>query len=287
MVLLNRLRSDHPLRLYQPSLDGVYSDQALMVPLGVFPLWLQTVTAKILASCMLLGLLALAYRLHIHFVAKKWQEQLQSRLAARDRMAWELHDLLLQSTEGLILQMHSAIHQLPADAPQRAALNAALDRASELAYEGRERIEGVREGRWLPAELGHLLDKAAREMIRGTAIRFELAVQGPVRELRPYVREELYRIGYEALCDACRHSGASWVTVSLQYGDLDLLLLICDDGRGIEPETLQPLATGGHSGLVRMRERARRINAEMHIQPGEGGGTQVEIRINAVTAYVP
>jgi signal transduction histidine kinase len=227
--------------------------------------------------------LVLAYRLRIRQIAQRLRERHQTRLAERDRIARELHDTLLQSTEGLILKVHSAVAQLPPEDPRRELLSAALDRASELAYEGRERIQGLREGARPHAEIGHVLEKAARDMVQGTVIQLELKVEGRLRPLRPYIWEELYRIGHEALWNACRHARAGQISVCVSYGDRELALVIGDDGCGIAPGMLA--AQDGHFGLAGIRERARGMKARLSIDSGEGRGTRVEVRINSLLSY--
>jgi len=275
---------DYLLRLRGSNRDGVWSD-ALTVPVRVLPAWFQTLTFRVLVSFVVLGLLAFVYRLRIRYIAERLKERHRARLAERDRIARELHDTLLQSTEGLILKVHSAVSQLSPEEPQRALLGAALDRASELAYEGRERIQGLREDARPRAEIGQVLEKTAREMVRGSALRFELKLEGRVRELRPYIWEELYRVAYEALWNAYRHARASLITVSVNYGDRELHIMIGDDGCGIAPGILQSALAGGHFGLAGMQERARGMAARLHIESSEGYGTRVEIRISCRRAY--
>jgi ligand-binding sensor domain-containing protein/signal transduction histidine kinase len=276
---------DYLLRLRGSNRDGLWSDTVLTVPVRVLPAWFQTLIFKVLAGFAALGLLALAHRVHILSLAQRLQERHRVRLAERDRIARELHDTLLQSTEGLILKVHSIVDQLSTDDPRHALLTATLDRASELAYEGRERIQGLRDATRRRPEICQALEKVAREMVQGTATRVELKLEGRVRELRPYVWEELYRIGYEALWNAHRHAHASQVTLLVGYGDWELLIRIGDDGDGIPIGILQPAEAHGHFGLAGMRERARGIEAKLHIESSAGGGTQVEIRINSLLAY--
>jgi signal transduction histidine kinase len=258
----------------------------LTVPIRVLPAWFQTVTFKVLASLALLSLLALAYQLRVRYIAKGLQERHLARLAERDRIARELHDTLLQSTEGLILKVHSVAVQLAPDDPRRALLNASLDRASELAYEGRERIQGLRESARPRPEIGQALEKVAREMSQESVLRVELQLEGRVRELRPHIWEELYRIGYEALWNAYRHARATGISLFIGYGERELLLRVGDDGRGIAPGVSESAEADGHFGLAGMRERARGMGARLHLDSGEGRGTRVEIRIHSRLGYV-
>ena len=68
------------------------------------------------------------------------------------------------------------------------------------------------------------------------------------------VRDEVYRIGYEAIRNACMHSGGSRLEVGLGSAR-DLILRVADNGAGID----LVVASGGrkgHYGLQGMRERA-------------------------------
>ena len=60
------------------------------------------------------------------------------------------------------------------------------------------------------------------------------SVLGDAREMHPIVRDEIYRIGYEAIHNACTHSGANRLEVELRYAN-DLALRVRDDGAGIDP----------------------------------------------------
>jgi signal transduction histidine kinase len=272
---------DHRRWLGGTNRAGVWT-YAVMTAAVLVPLfWLDRVTFKALTGVVLLGMLAVAYRVRIHHIAEKMQERHRAQLAEHDQMTREIYDALLQSAEGLILKLHSVVDQLSPGAPQRVLLDAALDHAAELAHEARARIQDLREGARPRAEIGHVLETVASGMGQGAATRFELKVEGRVRGLRPYIWEELYRIGYEALLNAYRHARASRIMVYVWYGHRELLILIGDDGRGIAPAILQSAAAGGHFGLAGMQERARAVNARLHIESGEDGGTRIEIRINS------
>ena len=59
------------------------------------------------------------------------------------------------------------------------------------------------------------------------------------RPLRPVVRDEVYRIGREALVNALRHARATRIEVELAYGARALRVLVRDNGSGIDPEVLR------------------------------------------------
>jgi signal transduction histidine kinase len=79
------------------------------------------------------------------------------------------------------------------------------------------------------------------------------------REMHPVVRDEIYRIGYEAIRNASTHSSGTRLDVSLTYGR-DLTLRVADDGVGME-SAMAERGKEGHFGLRGMRERATRVGA--------------------------
>jgi signal transduction histidine kinase len=102
-----------------------------------------------------------------------------------------------------------------------------------------------------------------------------LSVIGKVKEMHPVVREEIYRIGYEAIRNACAHASASRVHVELRYAQ-DLDLRIRDDGAGIDPGVIER-GKEGHFGLQGMRERAARIGGKLTLASKPASGTEIKL----------
>jgi len=82
----------------------------------------------------------------------------------------------------------------------------------------------------------------------------------------------LYRICQEALTNVTHHAEATRVEVSLLAEDNRLILKVKDNGKGIAPARL---AKGG-SGLLGMRERAKRLGGDLTVSSVEHKGTEVE-----------
>jgi signal transduction histidine kinase len=101
--------------------------------------------------------------------------------------------------------------------------------------------------------------------------------------MHPVVRDEIYRVGYEALRNACVHSRGSQIDVQLEYGS-ELKWRISDNGVGIDAEMIE---TGkeGHFGLRGMRERAERIGAKFTLVSGRGTGTAITLVVPGRTAF--
>src|SRR4029077_3066582 len=95
---------------------------------------------------------------------------------------------------------------------------------------------------------------------------------GPKKPLLAPIREELYRIGKEALVNAFRHSRAGRVDLEFDYTHNNLSMRVRDNGRGIDPQMLEQ-GLAGHWGLAGMRERAARIGGELRICTSLTAGT--------------
>ena len=113
-----------------------------------------------------------------------------------------------------------------------------------------------------------------------------MIVEGRTRSLKPIIRDEVYRIGREALVNAFRHSGATHIEIELEYGPKELSVFVRDDGRGVQPEVLEA-GSEGHWGVTGMRERAQRIGGSLRIRSRAAAGTEVELRIPAQVAFEP
>ena len=101
--------------------------------------------------------------------------------------------------------------------------------------------------------------------------------------MHPVVRDEIYRIGYEAIRNACTHSGGDRLEVTLENAH-DLTLRIRDNGVGIEAEAAEK-DKEGHFGLRGMRERAARIGSEFTLISSQGSGTTVTLVVPGRIAF--
>ncbi|HEY7499255.1 MAG TPA: PAS domain S-box protein [Vicinamibacterales bacterium] len=106
------------------------------------------------------------------------------------------------------------------------------------------------------------------------------------------VETTLYRIAQEALTNVARHSKAKNVDVILErHGDA-VVLIVEDDGIGLEAsDTARPERDRGDTedrgfGLLGMHERAALVGATLQIE-SSSSGTTVLLRMNAPAAEAP
>lgn len=202
----------------------------------------------------------------------------EERQRERERIARELHDSLLQGFLGASLQVQAAAGQMPANSPSRIALDHALVRMRQVMQEARKILLGLRPPAMESTSLEQALSSLSDEFPSAAGVRFRVFATGRPRSLRPAIQEQIYLIGREALINAMRHSEAASIDAEVEYGPQWLRILVRDNGRGIDPETVRS-GRRAHWGLAGMRERAAGIGAELRVRSRLGAGTEVKIWI--------
>jgi PAS domain S-box-containing protein len=218
-----------------------------------------------------------------------FQVGLEARVSERVRIAREVHDTVLQSFHGLILRFQVARDMLPLN-PEEAmqALDGALSMADEAITESRDAIQDLRSEPVEPVDLARLLTAIGEELAESQDVdppTLGVTVEGDRRTLVPVLQDEIYRIGREILRNAFRHSGARHVDAEILYDEKLLRLRIRDDGKGIDPQVLEDGGRAGHWGLIGIRERAKRLAAQLDFYCEAGVGTEVQLTLPASVAY--
>jgi signal transduction histidine kinase/ligand-binding sensor domain-containing protein len=260
--------------------DGLWSRQAAGLVFEVPPTMYQTWWFPVICAVPCLLLAGLAVRWRLRRIDEQYASRHQAILYERERIARDLHDTLLQGIQGLILHIQSAVEGLPADTAFRSNLEKSLDRAEQMLSEGRSRLTGLRGAMRNGASAVELLRKSGDELAQAYRIRFAADVRGETVDLPEHVREEVVRIGREALLNAFRHAAASVVRLNILQSPECLEVEVTDDGRGL-PESAAVIADtpvhAGHWGLIGMRERAILIAARLSITSEKDQGTHVRL----------
>jgi ligand-binding sensor domain-containing protein/signal transduction histidine kinase len=264
--------------------DGVWNSVENTIPFVVEPALWQTWWFR--SACIIaVGLvMLLLYRLRLHQLKRHLNVRFEERLAERTRIAQELHDTLLQGILSASMQLHVANDQLPEDWSAKPLVNRVLDLMGRVITDGRNAVRGLRSVGNESDDLEQAFSRVPQEFLVQRPVDFRLIVEGQPRPLHPVIRDEVYRIGREALANAFHHSQASGIEVELEYADSQLRVLVRDNGCGIDPEVLQS-GRDGHWGLSGIRERAERIGAKVKVWSRPAGGTEVELCVPRHIAF--
>lgn len=268
--------------------SGAWSEPGVALRIEILPPWWDTSWFRAAAAALILVSIWLLYQARIHRMKQQFQARLEERVGERTRVAQELHDTLLQGFLSASMQLHVAVDHLPADSPAKTRLGRVLELIQQVIEEGRSAVRGLRYTDGNSLDLEQAFSRIQQELVVhqeiGEQIAFRVIVEGRPRALHPILRDEVYRIGREALVNAFRHSRARSIEVELKYASNHLRILVRDDGCGIEPQVLRS-GREGHWGLSGMRERAERIGARLRVYSGVANGTEVELSVPGHLAF--
>jgi signal transduction histidine kinase len=208
---------------------------------------------------------------------------MEGQIDERLRVARELHDTLLQGFQGLMLRLQVVDEMLPPGKAKQ-ELEETLETGDQTIVEARNAVHDLRSPAANMNDLVGALRALGQELATGHSANFRLVIEGPLRELHPIIRDEIYRIAREALRNAFAHSGAGNIEAEITFGERLFRLRIRDDGAGIPSEVLGG-GRSGHFGLAGMRERAKQIGSQLTISSGPGVGTEIELSVKGSIAY--
>jgi signal transduction histidine kinase len=226
-------------------------------------------------SALAVLLVVLVYRLRVAQISRQMSARFDERLAERTRVARELHDTLLQTVQGSKMVADHALKNSADHTRMLRAMEQLSTWLEQATQEGRAALQSLRASTTEKNDLVEALRRSIDECGRGSGAEISFQVNGNAREMHPVVRDEIYRIGYEAIRNACAHSGARKLEVKLDYSH-DLTLRISDNGVGIDSGVIEK-GKDGHFGLPGMRERAERIGARFTLVSSPDSGTVITL----------
>ena len=250
----------------------------------VEPAFWQTLWFRSAVVLLAAGATLLLYWLRLRHLTHEMNLRFEERLAERTRIAQELHDTLLQGFLSASMQLDVAADYLPPESAAKPIVARVLELMRGVIADSRRVVRGLRSQGDVPRELDQAFSRVPEELGSKQAADFRVVVEGSPRPLRLFIRDDVYRMGREALVNAFRHSGANSIHVELEYGSRALRVRIHDDGCGIDEQVLRA-GREGHFGLPGMRERAERIGARLRVWSRPQQGTEVELSVPAHIAF--
>jgi signal transduction histidine kinase len=214
----------------------------------------------------------------LELAASRAEAERLSVLEDRDRIARDLHDLVIQRlyATGMSLQGTMSMVTRPEVASR---ITNAVDAMDETIKEIRSTIFQL-QARGTPAqpdlrgEIVALVEEMTDTLGFAPSLRLGSGLGGDVR---PEVAEQALAALREALSNAARHANASQVDVTVDMGSDGMLTVqVADNGNGIP-------AGGRRSGLRNLAGRAEKLGGELRLEPADPGtpapGTRLEWRV--------
>jgi signal transduction histidine kinase len=192
-------------------------------------------------------------------------------------MARGLHDTFLQFIQACTMVADNAL-DIGSDAEDMRRTMQKLSKwLNQATKEGRAALNSLRSSTTETNDLARALRRATKNGLIPASMTVNFSVTGESREMHPIVRDEVYRIGYEAIRNAIVHSYATRLQVELRY-EQDLYVRVKDNGVGIDSVVLSQ-GKDEHFGLQGMKERAARIGGKLTLISAATFGTEVVITV--------
>jgi signal transduction histidine kinase/ligand-binding sensor domain-containing protein len=255
--------------------DGIWNETGATLAFSVAPAWYQATWFRFLCSATAIFVVWVLYRLRVRKIARAISARFDERLAERTRLARELHDTFLQTIQGSKMVADDALEQSADPVRMRRAMERLWVWLGQATEEGRAALNSLRTSTTERNDLAEALQRATEDDLVPSAMAVTFSVVGEAREMHPIVRDEVYRIGYEAIRNAAVHSRASRLEVELKYAQ-DLMIRVSDNGIGIDPAVADQ-GKDGHFGLQGMRERAARIGGKLTLVSSATSATEITL----------
>lgn len=192
----------------------------------------------------------------------------------RQRISMELHDGLGQRLAGIKMKLENS-----------AQLNLENTRltVNEVKSDFWKMIDEIRmiSNNVSPAILSQWglipsLSELCKQFKSNSSISYDFTVMGNFKNISEKIAFYIYRIIQEGLTNVAKHSEATSVKLAMIEKENYLLILLEDDGKGINFE--KNTVTKGN-GLKNMKQRALLLKGDLNVESEKGSGTIITVRI--------
>jgi len=194
----------------------------------------------------------------------------------RGLIARELHDNAAQSLAGVLLNLQLVERQLDS---AKAEAVARLERSKKLAALALDQIRRTSHALHPPDWDSMDVRGAVESLIESMAIRSKLDVVIKTIELRRdlhfALKATIHRIIQESLMNVLKHSGARFVSIEATESGGCVHLVVQDDGRGFDPQSLRGAGQG--LGLQSIRHRVQCLAGRLEISNAPDGGARLSV----------
>jgi signal transduction histidine kinase/ligand-binding sensor domain-containing protein len=259
--------------------EGTTNPVPASVEIRLKPHFWQTRTFLLLAVLIGIALIIEVTRRRTRAKAERLSLRFQERAAERERIAYQIHDTVIQDMIGTALKLELLGHQIDEEPlTAQGSLNGLAASMRDTIARSRNMVSSLHSTAVPQYSLLDLLKNAEAEFRLAEEPEFRLVSEGQPRPLHPFIRDEVYRICREAVANAFRHANAGCIEVHVRFGTETLDVEIRDDGHGMDNETREH-GRPGHFGLRGMQAHADRIGAAITIDSSLQAGTRVRLHV--------
>jgi two-component system sensor histidine kinase DegS len=209
------------------------------------------------------------------------EQVIEAQEEERRKISRQIHDGPAQSLTNFILQTEIAMRLFDSDVEKaREELGNLKSSATSTFNQVRDYIFDLR-----PMMLDDLgLVPTVRRYVEAfkdkTGLNLSLVVTGSERRLEAHREVLVFRAIQELLGNVREYAQATQVKVTLDIDDRQVRASVEDNGKGFDPEALQP-KDGEGRGLLRMRDRVSQVGGTAEIDSHPGKGARISLAVPA------
>ena len=204
--------------------------------------------------------------------------------AERSRISHDLHDGILQTLLGSIIQLDVMRKSLPSKSPLAAELEQLENTLRRENGELRKLVMDLRPLRVARADMIDLIRGHCERFRQEAKIEVDCLLEELDLRVSDRICRELFQICREALNNVKKHAQATHVVIKLWQDEASVHLVIDDNGQGFSfagsfpSEELNRLRIGP----ISIKERTRGIGGRLTVEsaPGHGARILVEVPVN-------
>jgi PAS domain S-box-containing protein len=199
----------------------------------------------------------------------------------RTRIAREMHDQFGQGLTALNLTLAALRHEYGAQTKLGEQFKTLEEIVKQLDADADLLVWELRPTALDDLGLMAALTSYVKRWSKHFGVKAELHEGGMEKDrLTGEIETTLYRIMQEALTNIAKHAGAKNVSILLERRQVQVSLIVEDDGVGFDEGQAFGAINGGF-GLLGMRERVLLVGGTLEIESEPGRGTTVAVRIPA------
>lgn len=246
--------------------------------------FVATIVLLILSAFGIIFTIIYKKKQHAHQTEKKMlqvrfqEELLKSQLEIKEDtlkyLAYELHDNLGQVASLIKINLNTLA--LPEDPKAAEKIENTKDLIRQLIGDLKGLSVSLNSDRVVAFGIVKSLETEIERLNKTGQFKALLTTEGVIPPLDNNTSIILFRMVQEILNNTVKHSRAREINVRFSTSE-NLVTLVCqDDGIGFD---LADKDQGGGSGLLNLRNRARLINARLHVQTSRETGTTIAIEL--------
>ncbi|MEW6425756.1 MAG: GAF domain-containing sensor histidine kinase, partial [Bacillota bacterium] len=197
----------------------------------------------------------------------------------RKRVASEIHDGVIQAILGIWYRLQKLTNENVPVEEVRRELVKIRDLLGQQIKDIRKIIYNLRPVILDAYGLGPAIRTLLRNLQEESAIKFELAMEGPSQRLPARFEVNIYRILQELLANVIKHSQATKAQVILINGKEKTVLVVKDNGVGFNYAPPARDKSYGNLGLASVQERVHLLGGTCQIESRLGWGTTITVTI--------